>query len=94
MLNQRMATTDESCFCIDLLTGFVPSVPPISRLPNQWDAWELIIDEGQTYRLQLGSKAGLTKEETERSEEWRTRVREVCHGDHPSFDKHSNNGYT
>ena len=67
-------------FDIDTRTGFVPPIVPISRLPNQWEPWERVLDNLQSNRLSLGDKKNLSTEDAARSEAWRARVREVlCH---------------
>ncbi|KAF9037570.1 tryptophan 2,3-dioxygenase [Panaeolus papilionaceus] len=62
-------------FDVDTRTSFMPATQPISRLPEQWEAWEMILDDAISQRLQLGDKPGLALEEVQKSETWRARVR-------------------
>jgi indoleamine 2,3-dioxygenase len=64
-------------FDVDTRTGFMPPNPPLARLPSQWEPWEQLIDDAQSYRLQLGNKINITDEEKARSESWRVRVAQV-----------------
>jgi indoleamine 2,3-dioxygenase len=68
-------------FDVDTRTGFMPPNPPLARLPSQWEPWEQLLDNAQSYRLQLGNKINITDEEKARSESWRARVAQVrrCH---------------
>ncbi|KAF8461761.1 Indoleamine 2,3-dioxygenase [Russula ochroleuca] len=64
-------------FDVDTRTGFMPPDPPLTRLPSRWEPWEQLLDDAQSYRLQLGSKIGITDEEKARSESWRARVAQL-----------------
>ena len=64
-------------FDVDTRTGFMPPDPPLVRLDTRWESWEQLLDDAQTYRLQLGNKPDITDEETAQSESWRARVRQV-----------------
>ena len=64
-------------FDVDTRTGFMPPSPPLARLPSQWEPWEELLDDAQSYRLQLGQKINITDEEKARSESWRARVAQV-----------------
>ncbi|KAJ6561790.1 Indoleamine 2,3-dioxygenase [Mycena capillaripes] len=64
-------------FDVDNRTGFMPPQAPPSRLPADWEAWELVLDGAIADRLQLGDKPGITPAEKSRSETWRQRVREL-----------------
>ncbi|TFK27865.1 tryptophan 2,3-dioxygenase [Coprinopsis marcescibilis] len=64
-------------FDVDTRTGFMPPQQPISRLPEEWKAWEDILDSAVAARLQLGYKSGLAQDEALNSECWRERVREL-----------------
>jgi indoleamine 2,3-dioxygenase len=64
-------------FDVDNRTGFMPPQAPPSRLPADWEAWELILDSAIAESLQLGDKPGITQMEMSRSESWRQRIREV-----------------
>lgn len=63
-------------FDVDTRTGFMP---PSSRLPHDWDAWERMLEDVVTRRLRLGSKVDLTERERSESEDWIPCVREVSH---------------
>lgn len=65
-------------FDVDTRTGFMPPHQPLMRLPDDWAAWEDMLDSGVSSRLQLGCKVGLSEEEAAASESWRQRIREVC----------------
>ena len=64
-------------FDVDTRTGFMPPSPPLARLPSQWEPWEQLLDNAQSYRLQLGSKTDITDEEKARSDSWRACVAQV-----------------
>ncbi|KAJ3973654.1 tryptophan 2,3-dioxygenase [Lentinula raphanica] len=74
-------------FDVDPRTGFMPPHPPLERLPDGLDGmdyvrWEEALKDAMggegKERLQLGDrKAGLTKEEKERNDEWRERVKNL-----------------
>ncbi|KAJ7472718.1 Indoleamine 2,3-dioxygenase [Mycena latifolia] len=64
-------------FDVDNRTGFMPPQAPPSRLPADWEPWELVLDSAITGRLQLGDKPGITSAEMSQSESWRARVREL-----------------
>ncbi|KAJ7759341.1 Indoleamine 2,3-dioxygenase [Mycena maculata] len=64
-------------FDVDNRTGFMPPQAPPSRLPSEWEAWELVLDGAIAEGLQLGDKPGLSEVEMGRSESWRKRVREL-----------------
>lgn len=64
-------------FDVDTRTGFMPPNPPLARLPSLWEPWEQLLDDAQSYRLQLGNKIDITDEEKARSESWRARVAQV-----------------
>ncbi len=66
-------------FDVDTRTGFMPPSPPLARLPSRWEPWEQLLDNAQSYRLQLGNKIDITDEEKARSESWRARVAQVRH---------------
>lgn len=70
-------------FDVDTRTGFMPPDPPLVRLRAQWEPWEQLLDDAQLYRLQLGSKVGITEEEKARSELWRGRVSQVGYSLYP-----------
>ena len=64
-------------FDVDTRTGFMPPQPPISRLPQFWGQWEVILDDAISQCVQLGDKVSLSDCERRTSETWRHRVREV-----------------
>ncbi|KAG5731616.1 Indoleamine 2,3-dioxygenase family protein [Termitomyces sp. T112] len=64
-------------FDVDTRTGFMPPQPPPSRLPPTWEAWEHILDEAQRLKLQLGDTPDLPQHEREKSEMWRSHVRDL-----------------
>jgi indoleamine 2,3-dioxygenase len=64
-------------FDVDERTGFMPPAPPLTRLPQTWELWEMTLDAAIHAKLQLGGKVGLPVEEAEASEAWRVRVRRV-----------------
>ncbi|KAI3620848.1 hypothetical protein WG66_006316 [Moniliophthora roreri] len=51
--------------------------PPITQLPSEWELWEAVLEAAINDGLQLGNKPGITEEEKQSSERWRSRVREV-----------------
>lgn len=63
-------------FDVDTRTGFMPPDPPISRLPSEWEPWEMILDQALSMKLQLAVKPGLTEDEMARSASWRESVRD------------------
>lgn len=76
-LDVRRITLNFHNFDIDFHTGFLPRQAPISRLPSQWEAWELVLESAIRGGMKLGKTPGLSEEENEKSEAWRNRVREV-----------------
>jgi indoleamine 2,3-dioxygenase len=64
-------------FDVDMRTGFMPPQPPLSRLPIQWESWELILEEAIHRKMQPGGKLGLLEPDATSSEAWRDRVRQV-----------------
>ncbi|KAJ6507695.1 Indoleamine 2,3-dioxygenase [Mycena vitilis] len=64
-------------FDVDNRTGFMPPQAPPSRLPENWEAWEVVLDAAIAEGLQLGDKPGITPAEMSQSESWRQRVREL-----------------
>ncbi|KAG5633749.1 hypothetical protein H0H81_005555, partial [Sphagnurus paluster] len=66
---------DANVFDVDPLSGFMPPIEPLSQLPTEWGAWEAILDDATSSKIQLGDKLGLTEGEKEISEAWRARVR-------------------
>ncbi|KAJ6619999.1 Indoleamine 2,3-dioxygenase [Mycena sp. CBHHK59/15] len=64
-------------FDVDNRTGFMPPQAPPSRLPLDWEAWELVLDGAIQGRLQLGDKPGITEAEMKQSESWRERARQL-----------------
>lgn len=66
-------------FDVDSRTGFMPPQPPLSRLPEQWELWERILDQAIERHLKLGAAKDLTPFDEEVSEDWRRRVREVSY---------------
>lgn len=70
-------STVAKVFDIDQHTGFMASDPPLNRLPQSWEAWEIVLDAAFESKLQVGDKLGLTDEERTTSKRWRDRVRAV-----------------
>uniref|UniRef100_A0A0W0GDG7 Uncharacterized protein n=1 Tax=Moniliophthora roreri TaxID=221103 RepID=A0A0W0GDG7_MONRR len=68
--------------------GFMPTNPPITRLPSEWESWEVVLEAAMNEGLQLGSKVGITEEEKQSSEQWRLRVRELPVIAAPQVPKH------
>ncbi|KAK7006190.1 Indoleamine 2,3-dioxygenase [Favolaschia claudopus] len=64
-------------FDVDNRTGFMPPQAPPSRLPEEYEPWEIVLDAAIAEGLQLGDKPGITAAEMSRSESWRQRVREL-----------------
>ncbi len=64
-------------FDVDTRTGFMPPDPPVTRLPFEWESWEVALDNAVASRLQLGDKQNLSGEDQARSERWRAQIREV-----------------
>lgn len=64
-------------FDVDNRTGFMPPEPPLARLPETWDAWEMLLETAVKQKLQLGGKPGLLDIEKESSALWRSEVRQV-----------------
>jgi indoleamine 2,3-dioxygenase len=55
---------------VDPLTAFMPSKPPLARLPLPWEPWEVIFDDARSIKLALadGDSPPLKREESSR---WR-----------------------
>ena len=64
-------------FDVDTRTGFMPPQPPLARLPNAWEPWEAALEDAIMSKLQLADKPDLSRDDEERSERWRSTVREV-----------------
>jgi indoleamine 2,3-dioxygenase len=64
-------------FDVDTRTGFMPPQPPLARLPAQWESWEAILDDAIQQKLKLGDTPQITEAELNKSELWRSRVRDV-----------------
>ena len=62
-------------FDVDTRTGFMPTDPPISRLPIEWEPWETALDQAMSMKLQLAVKTDLTQHEMAHSALWRESVR-------------------
>ncbi|KAH8092661.1 tryptophan 2,3-dioxygenase [Cristinia sonorae] len=64
-------------FDIDTRTGFMPPQPPLTRLPPQWELWELVLEDGLASRLQLADKPDLSEGDRQRASLWQARIREL-----------------
>jgi hypothetical protein len=64
-------------FDVDNRTGFMPPQPPLSRLPTNWELWEITLEYAMHAKLQLGDKYDLPAADKARSETWRAHVRQV-----------------
>ncbi|KIJ60347.1 hypothetical protein HYDPIDRAFT_117243 [Hydnomerulius pinastri MD-312] len=64
-------------FDVDTRTGFMPPDPPMSRLPEDWELWEAILEKAMTTKLQLAVKPGLSADEIAQSSSWRADVRNL-----------------
>ncbi|KAL0576842.1 hypothetical protein V5O48_005139 [Marasmius crinis-equi] len=71
------ATPFQTAFDVDPATGFMPPEPPLRRLPQAWEAWEVLLDEAIHKRLAPGDKVGLTMAEATQSERWRASLRAI-----------------
>ncbi|KAG8869001.1 hypothetical protein FRC20_002356 [Serendipita sp. 405] len=61
-------------FDVDVRSGFMPPEPPISRLPSEWQEWEVVLQDAIDARLRLGDSPVIRPEETDRSALWREKV--------------------
>ncbi|KAI5123804.1 hypothetical protein M0805_009099 [Coniferiporia weirii] len=64
-------------FDVDASTGFMPSQPPLARLPALWEPWEAALEDAIAAKLKLGGARDLTLEDEMKSEEWRSRVKNL-----------------
>ncbi|KAL4064593.1 Indoleamine 2,3-dioxygenase [Scleroderma yunnanense] len=64
-------------FDVDTRTGFMPPDPPIARLPEEWEPWEVILEKAMKGKLQLAIKQALSTEEAAMSAAWRAQVRQL-----------------
>jgi len=64
-------------FDIDDRTGFMPPLPPLTRLPSEWETWEVTLDSALTKRLKLYNGPGTTDSDRDESAAWREGVRKV-----------------
>ncbi|KAI0035381.1 tryptophan 2,3-dioxygenase [Vararia minispora EC-137] len=71
------STLNAHDFDVDNRTGFMPFEPPLARLPSEYEAWEVLLDEAQAAPLQLGRRSELTQEQRDCSATWRARIREL-----------------
>ncbi|KAF5352309.1 hypothetical protein D9758_011959 [Tetrapyrgos nigripes] len=62
-------------FDVDNRTGFMPPQPPLTRLPEEWEEWELVLEASRG--LKLGSRPDLTDEDKEISRIWRGQVQQL-----------------
>ncbi|THU98461.1 Indoleamine 2,3-dioxygenase [Dendrothele bispora CBS 962.96] len=79
LLSQLAALVDTSTlaahdFDVDNRTGFMPPQPPVARLPDEWNAWEVVLEEASQGKLKLGTRDDLTDDEKAMSSRWRARV--------------------
>ncbi|KAG8841773.1 hypothetical protein FRB91_004699, partial [Serendipita sp. 411] len=58
-------------FDVDVRSGFMPPEPPVSRLPSEWQEWEVVLQDAIDARLRLGDSPVIRPEETDRSALWR-----------------------
>ena len=73
--NSMLAVAD--VFDIDQHTGFMAPNPPLHRLPQYWEAWEIILDTAVDSKLQIADKLGVSEEDRAISRQWRETVRAV-----------------
>ncbi|KAK7030372.1 hypothetical protein VNI00_014116 [Paramarasmius palmivorus] len=66
-----------SVFEVDPKTGFMAPNIPVSRLPEHWELWELLLDAAIQGKLRPGDTVALTEEDEVCSERWRASVRQV-----------------
>ena len=71
------ATLAAQDFDIDDRTGFIPPIPPLTRLPNEWETWEATLDSALTKRLRLYNGPGTTDDDRAESAAWRESVYKV-----------------
>ncbi|KLO15286.1 Indoleamine 2,3-dioxygenase [Schizopora paradoxa] len=64
-------------FDVDPRTGFMPPQPPLARLPCEWEAWEVALDDAISQKLCLGSTPDLDEASRNLSERWREGVRKI-----------------
>lgn len=64
-------------FDVDTRTGFMPPQPPLTRLPLQWELWELALEDGLASKLQLADKPDVSDADQHRASLWRSRLCEV-----------------
>ena len=64
-------------FDVDARTGFMPPQVPLDRLPPEWEAWEVLLDDAVQRKFKLGETPDLSEADKEESRAWRERVCEV-----------------
>ena len=64
-------------FDIDDRTGFMPPMPPLTRLPSEWETWEATLDSALAKRLKLYNGPGTTDNDRDESAAWREGVCKV-----------------
>jgi len=71
------ATLAAQDFDVDDRTGFMPPIPPLTRLPSEWETWEATLDSALTKRLKLYNGPGTTDDDRAESAAWRENVCKV-----------------
>lgn len=64
-------------FDVDNRTGFMPPEPPLTRLPSEWEAWEVVLDSALTKRLKLYHGPTTSDDDRAESAAWRGGVHKV-----------------
>lgn len=72
-----VSTTSAHDFDVDGMTGFMPPLPPLSRLPELFHAWEELLADAISRNLKASDMATHTEKDAANSVEWRYSVEQV-----------------
>ena len=64
-------------FDVDNRMGFMPPQPPLTRLPSEWETWEVILDAALAKRLKMYNDPTITDDGRAESAAWRGDVCKV-----------------
>lgn len=74
-----MAGFASPLYDLDSRTGFIPPEPPLLRLADGYERWELLLDDAKANFVNPGSSGLATATEMQYTSKWRNRVAAVSH---------------
>jgi len=72
-----VSTTSAHDFDVDATTGFMPSQPPLSQLPDRYHQWEALLQDAIESRLRPVDHTRFDDSDKANSAEWRKRMEEI-----------------